>query len=215
MMTDASRLRGLYAINPERSRIEDEDAAAASLIASMSLALQGGASMVQYRDKTSDHGRRLREAGMLRTLCVQHQALLIINDDVELALAISADGVHLGQGDMSVADARARLGKAAIIGASCHDSLDLARSAAAAGADYVAFGAVFPSTTKPETVAAPLALIGAARQTLGLPVCAIGGITVDNAAQVVAAGADMLAVIHGLFGASDVRSAAQHIAQLF
>ncbi|WP_038089206.1 thiamine phosphate synthase [Acidihalobacter prosperus] len=177
-------------------------------------ALAGGARWVQYRDKGGDPARRLHEALAVKAACRAHGAGFIINDDLELAVASGADGLHVGAQDIPLSAARARLGPQAIIGASCYNRLALAREAAAAGADYLAFGSVYPSQTKPAAVSAGLALIREAR-SLGRPICAIGGIGVDNAAAVIAAGADLVAVVSAVFGAADVRGAAQRLAALF
>jgi thiamine-phosphate pyrophosphorylase len=142
-------------------------------------------------------------------------ALFIVNDDVELALAVDADGVHVGRDDEGVAAARARLGPGRLVGASCYDQLGLARAAVAAGADYVAFGSFFPSPTKPNAARADVGLLRRARHELGVPLVAIGGITPENGAPLVAAGADMLAAIGAVFGASDPRAAAAAFAPLF
>ena len=186
---------GLYAITPDEPLRE-------RLLVAVEAVLAGGCRLLQYRDKVSDVGERLIRARSLVDLCRIHGARLIINDDVDLALAVAADGVHLGREDGQVAAARRRLGPSALIGASCYDDFSLAQAAQAAGANYVAFGAVYPSTTKPGAVAAPLALFARARQELAVPACAIGGITLDNAAPVVAAGAAYLAVISDLFSVS-------------
>lgn len=184
------------------------------LLAAARAALEGGAAMLQYRDKTDDHTRRLAEARDLASLCAEFGAPLIINDDVGLALASGAQGVHLGEDDAGIAAARTALGPAAIIGVSCYDSLQRARDAAAAGAAYLAFGAFFPTATKTVTRHATPALLREAR-ALGLPLVAIGGITPDNGGPLIAAGADFLAVVSGVFGARDVRAAAKRYAQLF
>lgn len=199
------RYPGLYAIT---------DGARDDLLEAVARALEGGARLVQYRDKTSDHARRHAEAAALRQLCAGRGVPLIVNDDLELAAAIGADGVHLGEQDLALPTARAALGEQAIIGVSCYDSLERARELAAAGADYVAFGAFFPSPTKPlARRAAPELLRQSA--ALGVPRVAIGGITPDNAASLVGAGADYLAVISALFGAADVRAAAQTFTDLY
>jgi len=177
-------------------------------------ALEGGATMLQYRDKTRDADRRLRDARALAALCTEFGTPLIVNDDVELALACGAAGVHLGEDDPRIADARLALGDGAIIGLSCYDSLQRARDAADAGADYLAFGAFFPSPTKPGAHHATADLLRDAR-IFSLPLVAIGGITVENGGSLIAAGADYLAVISALFGASDVRAAARQFATLF
>jgi len=197
--------RGLYAIT---------DGPRADLLEAVAQALAGGARVLQYRDKTTDSARRQAEAVALRQFCDAHAVPLIINDDIALAVAVGADGVHLGRDDSEVAAARAALGAGAMIGVSCYDSLDRARAAAAAGADYVAFGAFFPSPTKPHAARASLDLLRQSA-TLGLPRVAIGGITPDNARSLVEAGADFLAVISAVFGATDVRVAAQRFARLY
>ena len=196
---------GLYAIT-DGPRID--------LLEVVAQALAGGARVLQYRDKTADAARRHAEAAALKQLCDTHTVPLIVNDDVALAVAVGAAGVHLGRDDDDVAAARAALGAGAIIGVSCYDSLERARAAAAAGADYVAFGAFFPSPTKPQAVRASLDLLRQSA-TLGVPRVAIGGITPDNALSLVEAGADFLAVISAVFGAPDVRAAAQRFARLY
>jgi thiamine-phosphate pyrophosphorylase len=198
-MVAAVRLHGLYAITDEA--LEER------LISAVADALEAGVRILQYRDKGDDVARRGMEALMLRALTRRHDALLIINDDPELAVAVQADGAHLGRDDPDIAEVRRLLGPEAAIGVSCYDSLELARDAAAAGADYVAFGSVYPSTTKPGAVRAPLELLTAAKQELGIPVCAIGGITPANAGPVLAAGADMLAVVSSIFSAPDIQQA--------
>ena len=192
-------LRGLYAITPERL---DRVAGAVG---------SGALCALQYRNKSADAAQQLREARVLAQLCRAHGVPLIVNDDIELALAVDAAGVHLGRADGDLAAARARL-PGRLLGASCYDRLDLARRAVAAGADYVAFGSVFASPTKPAAVRAPLALFA---HDLGVPKVAIGGITLGNAPQVVAAGADCLAVITDLFDAPDVAARARQYAKLF
>ncbi len=181
------------------------------LLGKVEQALRGGAAIVQYRDKTSDTARRQQEAAALRSLCRDHHALFIINDDVALAKAVQADGVHVGREDSALATARDTLGKSALIGVSCYNRLELALEAAAQGADYIAFGSFFPSPTKPHAPRATLALLQQARQQLDLPICAIGGITLDNAASLLANGADMLAVITDVFNSPDIaRQAARY-----
>ncbi|HEY1773387.1 MAG TPA: thiamine phosphate synthase [Gammaproteobacteria bacterium] len=203
----SGRLRGLYAIT---------DGAALPLLATVvESAIRGGARLVQYRNKSSDRTQRFAQAQALLDICRGHGVPLIVNDDVELAAEIGADGVHLGKDDGRVADARVRLGPRAVIGVSCYDSLERAVQAAHEGADYVAFGSFFASGSKPAAVRAPLTLLSEARRRLDIPLCSIGGITPQNGAELVAAGADMLAVIQGLFGAADVNVAAKAYAGLF
>jgi len=199
-------LTGLYAIT---------DSSQNQLESKVELALKGGARILQYRDKSSDQTRRLTQAKRLLDLCRRHDAIFIINDDVELAKAIGADGVHLGRDDHDIESARIALGNEAIIGLSCYNQLDLAVSAQNAGADYVAFGRFFPSSTKPHAVQAEIELLSAAKRTLRLPIVAIGGITPENGALLIEAGADMLAVIQGLFAQQDIRTAAEQFQKLF
>ncbi|WP_174873036.1 thiamine phosphate synthase [Vogesella oryzae] len=198
---------GLYVITPDTDDTEQ-------LIEQVSAALDGGARVLQYRNKSNDTVRRLWQANILASLARSRHALFIINDDIELARAVNADGVHVGRNDAAIAAARAALGPAALIGASCYNSLALARAAVAAGANYVAFGAVFSSGTKPEAVHAPLELF-AQSADLGVPRVAIGGITPANAGQVVAAGADAIAVIGGLFDGDGITERAIALAALF
>ena len=157
---------------------------------------------------------------MARACCVcrQFQVPFIINDSIKLCLTLDADGVHLGADDGNLAEARARLGAGKILGASCYNRLDLAIAAAQAGADYAAFGACFASGTKPNAVAAPLALFAQAGQAISIPLVAIGGITEGNAEQAAAAGADAIAVVGALFGHEDllaIEASAHRLSQLF
>jgi thiamine-phosphate pyrophosphorylase len=199
--------RGLYALTPDA-------ADTAWLIAAVRAAVSGGASAVQYRNKAADTGLARAQASAIASVCRAAAVPLIVNDDLELALAVDAAGVHLGAADGDLAAARARLGPGKLLGASCYDRLDDAARAVAAGADYVAFGSVSASPTKPGAVRAPLSLFRDAGR-LGVPLVAIGGITLDNARAVVAAGADALAVITALFQADDVAAQARRFAALF
>ncbi len=185
------------------------------LVGAAAAAIDGGATIVQYRNKRADSATRRREAGILNTLCREAGALLIINDDIELALSCGAHGVHLGQQDGAIAEARARLGDDAVIGQSCHASLELAITAQAAGANYVAFGRFFASHTKPQAAPAQIALLTEARAVIDIPIVAIGGVTVANAPALIRAGADAVAVIHGLFCATDVAARAREFTALF
>ena len=204
-MHEKLRGQGLYVIT---------DGPRPDLLGVVAQALAGGARLLQYRDKTADHERRLTEARAIRALCAARQIPLIINDDVELARTVGAAGVHLGEDDVDVAAARIVLGENAIVGVSCYDSLERAQRLVADGADYIAFGAFFPSPTKPHARRASFELL---RQTaaLGVPRVAIGGITPDNGGSLIDAGADYLAVISAVFGDPDVRGAAARFAQLF
>ncbi|MDH5711811.1 MAG: thiamine phosphate synthase [Gammaproteobacteria bacterium] len=202
-------LRGLYAITDESLMPEN------NFLDSAEQALLGGARLLQYRDKSHDQNKRLLQASALKQYCQRHGALLIINDDIDLALQVQADGIHLGEDDASIDLARRILGSNAIIGISCYNQLELALQAETAGADYVAFGAFFTSPTKPNARVATLELLQAAKQQLRIPVCAIGGITTNNAGMLVEHGADMTAVISDLFSSDDICTSASHIARLF
>lgn len=201
--------RGLYAITPGRA------ASPEALVASVRAAIEGGAVALQYRDKSGDRQRRRAEAQALLALCRSEGVPLIVNDDPELAAAVDADGVHLGAGDPTTAEARGVVGPAAIIGVSCYDRLAAARQAVAEGADYVAFGSFFPSASKDQPRRPEPAVLGAAKAELGVPVVAIGGITPDNAGSLVAAGADLIAAIGGVFDAPDIGAAARRYSALF
>jgi len=188
------RLRGLYAVTPEYTE-------GRQLLADVEAALAGGCRIVQFRDKQDDAPERVRRARALRDLTRRFGARLLINDDLALAFLIDADGVHLGKDDGSLVAARAILGPDKILGASCYADFASAEKAAAAGADYVAFGAVYPSPTKPAAPLAAVDLFFQAKTTLTVASCAIGGITLANAPPLIAAGADLLAVITDLFSA--------------
>lgn len=195
--------------------ITDDTLMPGALLTSKSeAALKGGCQWLQYRNKSANQEQRLTDAKKLRQLCEYYNAKLIINDDVALAQQIGAHGVHLGQGDGSVRQARALLGKNSIIGVTCHDQLPLAEQAIADGASYVAFGRFFPSQTKPNAKAAPLTLLTQA-QALNIPITAIGGITLNNAASVMDAGASAIAVCHSLFACDDVEARAKDFCRLF
>jgi thiamine-phosphate pyrophosphorylase len=202
-------LYGLYAIT------DGPYADVETLVRKVDAAIEGGARIVQYRDKGDDRPRRECEARALAGLCRDRGVPLLINDDVELALASGADGVHVGRDDMGVSQARARLPAGALVGCSCYDRFDLAKAAVAAGADYVAFGSFFASPTKPHAVRASLDLLHRTLRELGRPAVAIGGITPENGAALVAAGAQMLAVISAVFAAPDITAAARAFAPCF
>jgi len=194
-------LSGLYVLTPEL-------ADTALLVARVAAAISGGASAVQYRNKQGDAALRREQALALRALCAARDATFIVNDDVDLAAEVGADGVHLGRDDGEIGAARRRLCAGAIIGASCYDSLDLAQRALAAGADYIAFGSFYPSRVKPDAVRAEPALLTRAKARWTVPVVAIGGITATRAPALTAAGADALAVISAVFDATDITAAA-------
>lgn len=204
----ATLLNGLYGIT-------DTPLMEGRLLDSVEQSLKGGVKLIQYRDKSDDSTRRTAEAAGLLALCEQYGALLLINDDIELAAKIGAKAVHIGQSDGNAAQARSLLGEEAIIGVTCHDSLELARQAEAEGADYVAFGSFFPSNTKPDAIPAPLTLLAEAKAEIDLPVVAIGGINLSNAHQLIDAGADMVAVVSDLYGADDITARAEKYRGLF
>jgi thiamine-phosphate pyrophosphorylase len=202
------KLRGVYAITPEY-------ADGARLLAEVEAALAGGCRIVQYRDKISAMTESVGRARALRELTRRYDAKLLINDDLALAFLVEADGVHLGRDDGDLMAARAILGPEHILGASCYADFAAAQNADAAGADYVAFGAVYPSPTKPNAPLAPSDLFTEAKTGLTASSCAIGGITLENAPALIAAGADLLAVITDLFGAPDITARAAAYQRLF
>jgi thiamine-phosphate pyrophosphorylase len=206
-----TKLRGLYAITDSKLLADGR------LLPYSEAALKGGARLLQYRDKSDDGKRRIREAEALRALCDRHGAQLIINDDAELAARLGV-GLHLGQEDGSLSVARALLGRTAVIGATCHARLDLADQAVREGASYVAFGRFFDSNTKPGAPAATPAMLEQARQRFTLPITVIGGVTLENAPDLIARGASLVAVVHALFAAesaSEVERRAHAFSELF
>ena len=202
-------LRGLYVIT------DSHLIPTLRFVETVEKAIQGGARVIQYRDKSDNKKQRFQQAQALQYLCQQYQVPLIINDDIDLAQQINADGIHLGQDDAKLTAVRARLGNNVIIGISCYNQLSLAQDAVATGATYVAFGRFFQSHTKPNAVSAHLDLLRQARQLFHCPIVAIGGITPHNGKQLITAGADCLAVIQGVFGQANITTAAQRYAQLF
>jgi thiamine-phosphate pyrophosphorylase len=203
-----SRLHGLYGISSDSIQPE-------RMLQQIEAALRGGMRILQLRNKQLVTPAIEQQARAMAQLCRDYDALFIVNDDVQLANKVHADGVHLGKDDEQLAAAREALGTKAIIGVSCYNQLSLARQAASQGADYVAFGRFFASQTKPDTVQARLSLLTQAKQQLDIPIVAIGGITADNGAQLVQHGADALAVINALFDVPDSENAARELAALF
>jgi thiamine-phosphate pyrophosphorylase len=202
-------LQGLYVIT-DQAGLEAGD-----FLQRVQAALAGGARLLQYRSKNGDDATKRRQARALVQLCSNYQVPVIINDQVQLARETGAAGVHLGRDDTDIANARALLGSSAIIGVSCYNEFARATAAAAAGADYVAFGSFYPSATKPNAVRAHLDLLRLAKRKLSIPIAAIGGITPENGADLIAAGADMLAVIDAVLGQPEPMRAAQRFAALF
>jgi thiamine-phosphate pyrophosphorylase len=201
-------ISGLYAVTPDTADSPD-------LLARVEAALSGGARLLQYRNKTASAALRLTQGRALLALCWEYQVPLIINDHLDLALALDAPGLHIGGEDGPVIEARKRLGPDKILGVSCYGRIENAVAAASAGATYVAFGGFFPSKVKPGAARTPVELLGEAKRVLKLPVVAIGGITLDNASALLAAGADSVAVITALFDAPDIRGAAREFGKLF
>ena len=208
-MNPGTKLRGLYAIT------DPNLTPPSTMVQQVEAALSGGARIIQLRDKSRDSALRLRLAQQLRELTARHDALLIINDDAQLCLAVQADGAHLGQDDMTLVQARDLLGPDFIIGATCHGSVELAELALRDGADYLAFGRFFVSSTKPDAPPADLALVGDFIRRCPLPTVAIGGITLNNAAPLLEAGFAMLAVVNDVFGQTDIESRCRRYNQLF
>ncbi len=204
----SSSIKGVYAITPD---IADTDL----LIRKVEAALINGVSILQYRNKQANHKLQTQQARALLPLCRQYAVPLIINDSLKLCLTLDADGVHLGADDGNLAEVRARIGADKILGASCYNRFDLAITAQNQGADYVAFGACFASNTKPHAPVADLSLFRQARTELNIPSVAIGGINLQNAVQVIEAGADAIAIIQAIFAADDVKLASQQFSQLF
>lgn len=196
------QLRGLYVIT-------DPQLCKDNLLEKVEQAIIGGAQIVQYRNKLASEQQRLDEAMALNQLCQKHQRLFIINDDVTLTQQVNADGVHIGQTDTSLQQARKILGEEKIIGISCNNQLQWAIEAQQLGADYVAFGRFFSSQTKPQAPQAEIELLQQAKEQLAIPVVAIGGITPDTASTLLKAGADMLAVINAIFAQTDIAGAAR------
>jgi thiamine-phosphate pyrophosphorylase len=202
------RISGLYAITPE---LADTDA----LLYKVKAALRGGVGAVQYRNKTLDAVPRRAQAEGVAQLCRQAGTCFIVNDSAALALEVGADGVHLGRQDDEIRYARDLLGPDRIVGVSCYDQIGIARQAVEQGASYVAFGSFFPSATKPSAVRATPGLLVSARAELRVPLVAIGGIRLENAQELLDAGADALAVVSALFDGDDVEAEARKWASLF
>ena len=189
---------GLYAIT------KTENKTAEQILADVSEAIRAGIQILQYRDKQAVDAIYL--AGALKELCHTNNIPLIINDDLVLAKRIGADGVHIGKEDGLLSHARELLGHQAIIGVSCYDSVDLAQQAQQQSADYVAFGRFFPSSSKPLAAVAHLSSLQYAQACINIPIVAIGGILPDNGAELLDAGADLLAVIGGIFTSTPYQS---------
>lgn len=202
-----AKLSGLYAITDSKLMGSD-------LISKTEQAILGGINILQYRNKTAPLEQQEQEAFKLAQLCKKNNVLFLINDNVELALKVDADGVHLGQQDTPLQQARKRLGKDKVIGITCHNEIKLAVEAQAKGADYVAFGRFFNSETKPSALPAELSLISESKKSISIPIVAIGGVTQETAPLLLEEGTDMLAVIHGIFAQDDILSTARKFVEI-
>jgi thiamine-phosphate pyrophosphorylase len=207
-MRDSFIIKGLYAITPDMADLN-------TLVHKTQLAIEGGAFMVQYRSKKQDHAVKMQQCAAILRLCREYGVPCIVNDDVEMCRILEADGVHLGENDDNIAEVRRILGEDAIIGSSCYDQLDRAKQAQKEGATYVAFGAVFPTPTKPNAPRATLELLREAKREIHIPIVAIGGITVNNAHDVIEAGVDAIAVITSLFEAKTIKETAETFLKMF
>ena len=201
-------LHGLYIIT-------DAKLCANAIVNKVEQAILGGAQVIQYRNKTATKEIQRTEALVLQSLCKKYQRCFLINDNIELAMEVNADGVHLGQTDSSLTDARKQLGDNKIIGITCHSDITSATAAEKNSADYVAFGRFYPSQTKPTAPPATLEVLQQAQSELNIPIVAIGGINNDNASALIQAGANMIAVIHAIFSAQDIKQTAQLLSDKF
>ena len=207
-MRDSSIIKGLYAITPDMADLN-------ILVHKTQLVIEGGAFMVQYRSKILDRAVKIQQCAAILRLCREYGVPCIVNDDVEMCRILEADGVHLGENDDNIAEVRRILGEDAIIGSSCYDQLDRAKQAQKEGATYVAFGAMFPTPTKPNAPRASLEILSEAKREIHIPIVAIGGITVNNAHDVIEAGVDAIAVITSLFEAKTIKETAETFLKMF
>jgi len=207
-MRDSFIIKGLYAITPDSADLN-------TLIQKTKSAIEGGAFMVQYRSKIQDRDVKMQQCAAILRLCREYEIPCIVNDDVEMCRVLEADGVHLGEKDDNIAEVRHILGEDAIIGSSCYDQLDRAKSAQKEGASYVAFGAMFATSTKPNAPRASLALLKEAKREIQIPIVAIGGITVNNAHDVIKTGIDAIAVINSLYEAKSIKETAETFVKMF
>jgi thiamine-phosphate pyrophosphorylase len=203
-----SRIRGLYAITPGLNNTN-------VLLDKVRQVLEGGAQLIQYRNKVAGDALLREQAALLLQLCRRYGVPMIINDHVKLAIEIDADGIHIGQYDISIINAKEQLEPTKIVGISCYNSVKLARQAEKQGADYVAFGAFFPSLTKFDTVSVPKSLMDQAKNEISIPIVGIGGIQLTNAKIIIESGCTSIAVCHDLFFAKDITATAQQYTQLF
>ena len=207
-MRDSFIIKGLYAITPDMA---DSN----SLLQKTQLAIEGGAFMVQYRSKIQDRDVKMQQCAAILRLCREYKIPCIVNDDVDMCLNLEADGVHLGEKDDNIAEVRSILGEDAIIGSSCYDQLNRAKLAQKEGASYVAFGAMFETSTKPNAPRATLELLREAKSQIQIPIVAIGGITMNNAHDVIETGIDAIAVITSLYEAKSIKETAETFLKMF
>ena len=207
-MRDSFIIKGLYAITPDMVDLN-------SLIQKTQWAIEGGAFMVQYRSKIQDHAVKMQQCAAILRLCREYEIPCIVNDDVDMCRILEADGVHLGEKDDNIAEVRRILGEDAIIGSSCYDQLNRANEAQKEGASYVAFGAMYPTSTKPNAPRASLALLREAKSEIQIPIVAIGGITMNNAHDVIETGVDAIAVINSLYESNSIKETAETLSSMF
>lgn len=207
-MRDSFIIKGLYVITPDMADLN-------TLIHKTKLAIEGGASMVQYRSKMLDRDVKMQQSAAILRLCRQYDVPCVINDDVEMCRILEADGVHLGEKDDNIEEVRRILGEDAIIGSSCYNQLERAKQAQKEGASYVAFGTMFPTPTKPSAPRATLALLKEAKREIHIPIVAIGGITMNNAHDVIETGIDAIAVITSLYEAKSIKETAETFLKMF
>ena len=201
-------MKGLYLVTPDWDDTE-------ALIKATEMALTVGVGLLQYRHKTASGELRLEQASALLKLCRQHNVPFIVNDHIDLCIALDADGIHVGGTDASVAVVRTLIGKEKILGASCYGDFALAEQAQIAGASYVAFGGFYPSRVKKYEVSTPASIVSKAKAELTVPVCVIGGMTPENAKPLVKEGADMVAAISSVYSAADIATAVREFAAHF
>ena len=207
-MRDSFIIKGLYAITPDSADLN-------TLIQKTQLAIEGGAFMVQYRSKIHDRDVKMQQCAAILRICREYDIPCIVNDDVEMCRVLEADGVHLGENDDNIAEVRRILGEDSIIGSSCYDQLNRAKIAQKEGASYVAFGTMFPTPTKPNAPRATLELLREAKSEIQIPIVAIGGITMNNAHDVIETGIDAIAVITSLYESNSIKETAETFSQMF
>jgi len=207
-MRDSFIIKGLYAITPDMA---DSN----TLIQKTQLAIEGGAFMVQYRSKIDDRDVKIQQCAAILRLCREYKIPCIVNDDVDMCRNLEADGVHLGEKDENIAEVRHILGEDAIIGSSCYDQLNRAKQDQEEGASYVVFGAMFETQSKPHAPRATLELLREAKSQIQIPIVAVGGITMNNAHDVIETGIDAIAVINSLFEAKTIKETAEIFFKMF